>query len=301
MAHVLVIGGAGFLGRHAIHRLSAAGFEVSATHSPGRSAPLAPGVRWLECDLSSSAATDRWPATCDHVVFLAQARNYRDFPAAAEQIFAVNLAALQQTLSYARRCGARKFVLASSGSVYTSAGLPAQESDVIDMEAARSYYVATKLAAEFLLQPYAQFFSVVRLRIFLPYGTGQNPDMLLPQLVQRVREGRPILLDGADGLRANPLAAPDFAEVVERFLSVDASGLYNVGGPEEVTLRQLGMLLGKVMGREPCFEDRPGCRPPVLVGRTDSLRRVLGWAPATTVEAGLRAWLAAEAPANAAA
>ena len=68
------------------------------------------------------------------------------FPAGADALFAVNVAATQGLLEHARRSGSRAFVLASSGSVYgsTEAGTLSEESPL----AAQDFYAATKVAAE---------------------------------------------------------------------------------------------------------------------------------------------------------
>src|SRR5437867_7725467 len=101
MDAVLVVGGGGFIGLHTVRRLAAAGFPVWATHSPARPAPAIAGVRWLACDLTASDATAHWPKPCSSVIFLAQGRNWRQFPQSAPDVFAVNVNALQQTMTFA--------------------------------------------------------------------------------------------------------------------------------------------------------------------------------------------------------
>src|SRR5262249_513660 len=152
----------------------------------------------------------------------AQSRGWRMFPDADADVFAVNLSALHQAIRYAVQARAQRFLAASTGSVYSSPG-PHRETDPIDLHAARSFYVATKLAGEILLGPYTRLLPIVQLRLFLPYGAGQNPTMLLPQLVQRVAEDRPITLHGTHGLTANPVAAEDVAETLLRCLRLQNS------------------------------------------------------------------------------
>ena len=55
----------------------------------------------------------------------------------------------------------------------------------------RSFYAATKLAAEFLLGPYAAFFGVIQLRLFMPYGPDQNEQMLFPLVAARSAPASP--------------------------------------------------------------------------------------------------------------
>ena len=58
------------------------------------------------------------PSHIDGVLHLAQSHAYRDFPAGAVDMFRVNVASTASLLEYARRAGASRFYLASTGSVY---------------------------------------------------------------------------------------------------------------------------------------------------------------------------------------
>jgi nucleoside-diphosphate-sugar epimerase len=293
MDTVLLVGGGGFIGQHAAAELARLGWRVYATHRPGSPVPVLEGVRWVAGDLTSEAATSAWPARCDHVLFLAQARSSRSFPDRAADTFAVNVAGLMRVAEYARRAGARQFTCASTGSVYSQTREPAKEREPFDVLAGRSFYAASKLAGELLLGPYEALFPVVVLRIFMPYGPGQCPDMLFPSLVRKVREGRPIQLHGQDGLLCNPVAVGDVVEGLRRCLGLARSATLNLGGPRQLTLRQIGNAIGHVVGAVPVFEPQPGA-PPVIVGDCAALKDALGWAPSIDLESGLREWLESE-------
>jgi nucleoside-diphosphate-sugar epimerase len=286
---VLVIGGGGFIGSHTLPALVAHGHPVHATHSPGRAPTAVPGVTWVSCDLGRGCGAD-WPADCETVIYLAQSRRWRSFPDGADDVFQVNVASVVRAVEHARRTGARRFIFASTGSVCSQTTRPAREADPVDVGAPRSFYVASKLAAEVLLRAYQEHLAVVNLRLFVPYGPGQNADMLIPRLVRSVREGQPVHLHGEDGLRCNPVAATEVAEAVCRCLELDRTVTLNVGGPEALTLRQIATHIGHAVGREPRFEVRPNEPAPVLVGDTAALRSALAWAPAVAFEQGLRDW-----------
>ena len=291
MERIVVAGGAGFLGGYTVRRLVQYGYQVWATHSPGRTPPTISDVNWIECDLAKPDSSARWPSACDLVVYLAQSRNHRSFPDAAEDTFAVNVHGMHQAMHYAWRAGARGVIAASTGSIYTDTQKPAQETDPIELQVQRSFYVATKLAAEVLAAPYNAVLPVIQLRIFTPYGEGQNASMLFPQLVQRIREGRAVSLHGQKGLILNPIYAGDVAEAIRCCLGLKQGGTFNLAGPESLDLRQIAKTIGKVLEREPVFEVQPANKPPVLVGTTDALKAALAWAPTICLETGLRTWL----------
>jgi nucleoside-diphosphate-sugar epimerase len=276
----------------------AAGLRVYATHRPQKPPPPIAGVDWVATDLGSPAPARHWPARCDTVVYLAQSKRWNAFPETAPDLFTVNVAGLTQALGYAQGAGVGRFVYVSTGSVYTQSRQPAVETEAIDLAASRSYYVACKLAGEVLLGPFQALFPVLSLRLFMPYGSGQNPEMLLPQLVRKVRAGETIQLHGRDGIVANPVAAADVAETLRRCLELDQSATLNVAGPRLLTLRAIGETIGRVTGREPRFEVQPQVLPRVIAGDTAALQAVLGWRPGTSLEDGLRAWLAEEAAAG---
>jgi len=290
MHTAFVIGGAGFVGRHLVRHLAAHGLRVLATCRPGAAAPTMPGVEWLPSDLAAADPTAGWPRRYDAIIYLAQSARWRDFPAAADDIVRVNVCALQQAAEHARQVEAKRFVHLSTGTVYSQTREPAREDEPIRPEAPRSFYAATKLAAELLLGPYSAYFGVTQLRLFMPYGAGQNERMLLPTIAAKVRSGTPVELHGPDGLRCNPVAVADVAEIIRRCLSADGSQTLNVAGPEVLTLRQVAEAVGAAVGREPRFHSKPE-PPPVIVGDTSRLRTALGWQPPTQFADGVREWL----------
>jgi UDP-glucose 4-epimerase len=287
---VLVAGGTGFLGSHALPRLVSSGAMVYASYRGTSPPPANPGVHWIAGDLTTAAPTGAWPERCDAVIYLAQSRLWRRFPECATDVFDVNVQGVFRAAEYARLAGARRFIFVSTGSVYPPTDAPARESDAIVLAAHRHFYVAAKLSAELLLGAYAPHLRVIVLRLFVPYGPGQNAEMLIPQIVRKVREGEPVLLDGEDGLRTTPVAAADVAEAITRCTDLQTDGVFNLGGPDIVSLREISCEIGDVLGRAPRFEHR--ARPArLLAGNMTALRRTFGWAPATPFAEGLRAWL----------
>lgn len=289
---VLIVGGSGFLGRHVADALLADGRPVFATFRPRHAAPQTGAISWIPCDFADDDPHRSWPLNCETIVFLAQSRRHREFPEGNADVFDTNLAGLMRTMEFARRSGVRRFVYLSTGSVYGRAANPQAESAPIDVaSAAQSFYAATKLSGELLLRSYARLMCVATLRLFVPYGLGQNADMLMPQLVSKVEKGLPILLNPPDGLRANPIAAEDVGEAVRRCLTLDESVTLNVAGPDEWTLRGIGETIGRVLGRPVAFAEQQG-QAPNLVGDIRSMTAALRWRPPTDLETGLRRWLA---------
>lgn len=244
----------------------------------------------MPSDLGSAQSAAGWPASCDTVIYLAQSREWRRFPDGAADVFAVNVAGVFHAAEYARKAGARRFVLASTGSIYDASTSPLTEDQPLHFTEPRRFYVEAKIAAELLIRPYIASMSVVVLRLFVPYGPGQSNDMLLPQLVRKVAGGHPVMLDGADGLRLNPIAIADVVETFVRSTRLEGSHTLNVAGPEVLSLRRVAHAIGRTIGREPLFDERGGPER-ALIGDTSALERALGWRPGIALQDGLHDWL----------
>lgn len=277
---ILITGASGFIGQRVCARLNEGAQLVAVT----RREIAVPGCTSLRADLASPVSTDRWPERIDCLVHLAQSVRHREFPEGAADMTAINVTATAALIEYARRAGASSFVLASTGSVYTPRPQPAAEDDPI---APAGFYAATKAAAEDLVRPYRDLMRVCVLRLFHPYGPGQE-GRLIPSLVDRVREGRPISLAGGDGLVLTPTYVDDIAGVIAA-ASEDRrfDGVFNVSAPEVLTLRAIGYAIGRVVGRVPHFERAAGAEPPRLVPDLDRLSRIHPVREFTTFEAGL--------------
>lgn len=291
MTSVLVVGGAGFIGTHLLRRIGDDGGAVFATCRKRSGVESLPGVTWVETDVTSPGAAARWPKSCDTVIYLAQSRQWRAFPDGAHDTFQVNVAAVVAAAEYARMAGAKRFIYLSSGSVYPKTDGEIGEDHRFEVPSNRAFYPSTKLAAEMLLAPYSVMFPVIVQRLFVPYGAGQDPKMLLPQLVRCVQAGEPITLDGEDGLRINPIAIADVIEALIQCAGLDRTITMNVAGPETLTLREVAVEIGRHVGREPVLDRRPGTTAASIVGDTSLLAATLGWTPSRTLSEGLGDWL----------
>lgn len=282
MSRLLVTGASGLLGARFVALAASQGHEVCAV---GRSAPEPPqpNVRPIAMDLACPLDRSALPPQIDAVLHLAQSRRFREFPDGAGDVFAVNVARTAELLDYAHGAGATHFVLASTGGVYAPSAEPLTEDSALATKP--GFYPASKRAAELLAHPYAGLMTVAILRFFFIYGAGQGSDMLMPRLVASVREGRPIQLQGDDGLSLNPVHVDDAAAAVLAATEMEESATVNVAGPSTVTLREIAGLIGAELGVEPRFELDEGSAPS-LVAETARMRRVLA-EPRTDLQAAI--------------
>jgi nucleoside-diphosphate-sugar epimerase len=204
-----------------------------------------------------------------------------------------NVAATQRLLEAARAVPGRRFVYASSSSVYGDAlTLPTRE-DVAPRPL--SPYGVTKLAAEHMCTLYREEHGIdaVSLRFFSVYGPRQRPDMAFRRFCEAVLARRPIELYG-DGRQTRDFTyVADIVAATRAAGAGCASGVLNVGGGGAISLNRALELLAGIAGRPLDVLRRARESGDVQdtgadIGRAAAL---LGYAPSTAVEDGLAAEL----------
>ena len=256
---ILLTGATGFVGGRLIALLGRHGHELISLQRPGSAVPA--GVTPLDGDLARSELIAALPKI-DTVIHLAQSHQYRNFPLAAADIFAVNTMATAHLLDLARRAGVQQFILASTASVYSAGNGPCHEEARLQPN---DFYAATKLAAETLLPPYAHYFRTCALRLFTPYGPGQR-NRLIPTLFQRIGENQAVTLDGeAGGLQLSVAYIDDVAATFLAAAEEGWHGTYNVAAAEPTCVQEIAATIGRLIGVEPVFARTGRPEPPPLI------------------------------------
>lgn len=291
---ILVTGASGLVGRRLIRDARDVGFKVTALVRD-RGQLRTDGIELVVADLADPAADwlARLPPAVDAVVHLAQSSHFREFPARAGHVLAVNTVATAHLLDYSRRAGVRTFVLASTGGVY---GSPAMAAGPLIEEPLRyrsdiGFYAATKLAAEAIADAYRELFTIVNLRGFFIYGPGQKPHMLVPRLIDRVLSSQPITVQGPRGMRFNPLFVEDCSRAIIAALDVSSSMAVNVAGPEATDLVGFCDRIGQLVGIPPVYQRQEGT-PPDWTADIAMMRETFG-PPRVGITAGIAAVLQA--------
>ncbi|MGY4472591.1 nucleoside-diphosphate-sugar epimerase [Bradyrhizobium sp. USDA 3364] len=201
-----------------------------------------------------------FPKAIDVVVHAAQSRRYRSFPADSREMFGVNVGMTMQLLDWAAQAAVKHFCLLSSGAVYEPFGGILREEAGL---APPGFLGASKLASEIVAKPFASIFSLSILRLFFPYGPGQD-DRLIPQLIRRIRDGEAIQLSGGEeGIRLAPTFIDDIVEVILASIASSWTDTLNVATSELLSIRQISNIIGQHLGREPKFEVVNANTPPV--------------------------------------
>lgn len=306
----LVTGVAGFIGSNLSRALLARGDEVVGIDcftdyyareiKEGNLAPLRAHAkfRFVE-DALQTADLDALLDGVTHVFHLAAQAGVRKSWGTDFQIYTTNnIDATQRLLEHVATRQITKLVYASSSSVYGDAVQIPMTEDALPQPV--SPYGVSKLAAEQLCHLYHVNFGVptVALRYFTVYGPGQRPDMGFHRFIRAVLTNQPISLYG-DGEQTR-----DFTFVADIVAATMAAGdrgrpggVYNIGGGSRVSINEVLAMIGRITGRIPDIRREPAQKGDMrdTFADTTRARADLGFAPGTTLEAGLKAecdWLA---------
>lgn len=282
---VLLTGATSFLGRRLLDTCESRYEWIAVARSP-RPSRASVSVQWIQADLREPLPA-RLPRSVDAVVHLASMRS----PAAGhgpEELFAVNAAAVAALCDYARRAGARRFVLGSTGGVYGyRPGRIFETAPAAPFDA----YTLSKWHGETIArhQSCAGHLSVAIIRYFFPYGPGQSAGVV-PVLAGRIASGQPVTLHaGGRHPRLNPVFVDDACELTRRVIDARRPLTINCAGPEVASIRQITAIIADLCGAEPCFEPARGTGVGDMVASIDAARRMLRFTPRVGLRAGLRA------------
>lgn len=282
MRRVLVTGANGFIGRRLVDLL-ADKCELYLVDSAKRKKRS--DCHWIGLDLRRDFSASLLPDKIEVVIHFAQSRDYRDFPESAVDIFGVNTVSTLKLLELSRQAKVKKFVLASSASVYGGGRKVFREGDLLAPP--DDFYAVSKYSAELMARVYSAFMTVIAFRFITVYGPGQQ-GMLIPNLINRVLKGNSIMISGVSGFRINPIYVDDAVETVIRSLELTETAVLNVGGTEALSILDMGRIIGTVLGKEAKFEfvHDEGARD--LVGDISEMKRLLDFTPRVSFEEGVR-------------
>lgn len=257
--HVLVTGGAGFIGSHSVDRLLESGARVRVldNFSSGKRENLQthPELEVVEGDIRDRQIVAKAMNGISHVLHLAAQVSVAasmDDPLASSEI---NIAGYLNILDAARRQGVRRFVYASSAAVY---GIPARL-QVLEEDPALpiSPYGLEKSINDQYAYLYREIFSMScqGQRYFNVFGPRQDPSSpysgVISIFVKRIREGLPLTIHG-DGLQTRDfIYVGDVAAANVLALFSDVGGVCNVATGKGVTLLQMVDELAAIAGTKP--------------------------------------------------
>lgn len=302
---VLVTGAAGFIGSHLTQRLLAQSHNVvgvdnfdefydPAIKRDNISGPMKnENFQLVEADIRDVNAMEKvFGSGIDIIVHLAAKAGVRPSIADPMLYADVNINGTMVLLEAAKKHNIKKFVIASSSSVYgNNKKVPFAEDDNVDFPI--SPYAATKKACELICHTYhhLNWTSITCLRFFTVYGPRQRPDLAIHKFAKLIEQDKPIPVYGDGTMMRDFTYIDDIIDgVTASMQNCDGFNIYNLGESRPISVSDLICEMEKALGKKATIEYMP--TQPGDVDRTfaDVTKAIneLGYDPKTSIQAGLK-------------
>ena len=185
--------------------------------------------------------------------------------------------------------GVKKFVLASTSSLYSFNEMPFRETDRTDTPLAP--YSATKKAAEALCYSYHYLYNldISIPRYFTVYGPAGRPDMSIFIFIKNIDNSTPITVFGDGKQKRDFSFIDDIADGTLKCLQPFGYEIFNLGNDNSVELMYVINLIENALGKKALMNFSP--RHPADVVATwahiEKSKEKLNWCPKTTIEEGI--------------
>jgi UDP-glucose 4-epimerase len=302
---ILVTGGAGFIGSHIVERLVREGHEVKAYDnlSSGKRenlAAVASDVELVEADVRDAPQLDFYAAGCDVIFHEAAVVSVPYSVEHPQETHDVNIQGTLNVLHAAKRRGVKRVVFACSAAIY------GDDPEMPKRETMRpqpmSPYGVEKLTSEYYLSVWSQLYGVetVSLRYFNVFGERQDPGSpysgVISIFVDRALRGAGVTLFGDGGQTRDFVYVGNVVDANVRAATTPgvAGRAYNVGCGDKTTLLQLLDTIERIVGSKVERTHAPPRAGDIRESIADisRIRAELGYAPAVSVEEGLRRLIA---------
>jgi len=310
--HIVVTGGAGFIGSHVVERLLKENYKVSVIDNFDSFYPKSikeknmegfinnPNVKFFELDiLDAEGLATQLIDDYDAIIHLAAKAGVRPSIENPVQYQNVNVAGTQNMLEFAKKKGIKQFVFASSSSVYgINKNVPWSESDLQLFPI--SPYASTKISGELLGHVYSHLYGIrfIALRFFTVFGPRQRPDLAIHAFSKKILNNEPLNFFGDGSTRRDYTYVEDTVEGVFNALHYDQSNyeIFNLGNHHVVSLSEMLHTIELALDKKAIINQLPEQMGDVSVtyANIDKAAQHLHYAPSTSFEKGIQlftAWL----------
>jgi UDP-glucuronate 4-epimerase len=204
--------------------------------------------------------------------------------------FSTNATGTLNLLELSKDFGVRKFVLASTSSLYAGQPMPFKED--LPVNTPISPYAASKKAAEVTCYTYHYLYGIdiSIVRYFTVYGPAGRPDMSIFRFIYWIMKGEPIEVFG-DGSQSRDFTyVDDIAEGTIRALKPLGYEIINLGGNHPYKLIEVIRLIEKYLGKEAkiLYKDFHKADLKATWADITKAQKLLDWEPKVSIEEGIK-------------
>ena len=207
----------------------------------------------------------------------------------------VNIKGLMNLLECCKKYEVKKFIQASSSSVYgNSKTVPFKETDIVDF--AISPYAATKKSGEVIGHTYYHLYNIdmIQLRFFTVYGPRQRPDLAIHKFTKMILAGEAIPFYGEGDTERDYTFIDDIVDGIYKSIEhiEKKNGVYeiiNLGESETISLKNMVEVIENSLGKKALINKMP--MQPGDVQRTNAditkAKKMIGYNPETNFKDGI--------------
>jgi UDP-glucuronate 4-epimerase len=251
-----------------------------------------PGFTFHKLDISDKSIVERFKGEqFDAVINLAARAGVRASVENPWVFVETNVVGTLNMLELCRQSGTRKFLLASTSSIYGE-DPPYPTPETASSDKPLQPYAASKKGAEALTHSYHYLYGldISVVRYFTVYGPAGRPDLALFRFTQWISEGRPVQIYG-DGEQSRGFTyLDDIARGTIQALKPLGHEIINLGGHEVITINDLVSLVEEVVGKKAVVEYGPPNLADMRSNWADVSKagKLLGWEPQVDLREGVR-------------
>ena len=195
------------------------------------------------------------PDKFEVLIYLAQSNNYNNPKKYKSEILNINYKNFRNlVIKFNNGKKIKKIIYASTGSVYFNKGKILNEGSKIKNLKSDLYSSSKIMAENFLRNFKGRKFEYFIGRIFFAYGKNQKDNKLFKKLIYKIKSGEQIIINGKSGIKINPIHSFDVCKIFDKSISLNINGIYNIAGPETMSMKQICDRISSVLKRKPNYK-----------------------------------------------
>lgn len=307
MNNILITGGAGFIGSNLIERILNIYTNVNVTcidnfdNYYGKKIkinnikPFAknPRFKLVKGDIIYlDSIKKKLDSNYDIIIHLAAKAGVLPSINDPQSYTKVNILGTQNLLEYAKNINCKKFIFASSSSVYgINSKVPWTEKEY-DLKPI-SPYASTKLSGELLGHVYSHLYNIqfIALRFFNVYGPKQRPDLAISKFITLIKNNKTITIYGDGSTRRDYTHIDDIVDGIINCIKYDKSlyEVFNLGNNHPISINEVVRKIEKYTSKKAqikYIEEKPGDIP-LTYADIKKAKRLLNYNPKTSIDKGI--------------
>lgn len=300
MAKILVTGGAGFIGSNFSNMMAEKGHEVVAIDnlSLGVVENLSDKVKFIKGDVNQREDLESAGGNFDYIVHLAASSSAPMFSEDMYWAYQNNVCGHIRVMQFAKDIGVKKFMFASTSSIYGNNPVPLTEDQEV---VPPNHYSVTKFAQEGASRVFskAENMEIIAFRFMSVYGINEDHKKTFANLASQftwdILNGKQPELYGDGTQKRDFTNVKDVVQGIELAMNTDKKYgfiIFNIGTNKAITLVELVELINKVAGTDikPKFVENPVREGYVRTQLADinKISKELGFEPKVELEEGLK-------------